>query len=676
MKSDIPQTASHQQLIDMLGLEWTAPKEVQTKRGPRIVLNAEPNEAFYNAWRNENQMLRDLGLSLSRDLYKDPSGNTWRVTWWQELDPAVLAQRNNNLTMSRAASSDFDPPRPPGLNYYPFQRAGIQFCLDKPGALIGDDMGLGKTIQCIGLINCDETIQRVLIVTKASLKDNWKAELEKWLVRPMNVEIAKGQYWPKHANCVVINYDILSKHYHALRAQQWDLCALDEAQNIRNWRTVRAKNIIGYKPSKKKLEQGETPMDRLPARRRLALSGTPIENHIEDLWSTLNFLDPDKWGSFYGYAKKYCGATSNGYGMETTGASALDKLQTILRSTLMIRRLKSQVLTELPPKTRSVVSMSTEGLEHVIAAEQEAYEQYEEEIEDAQVQIELARADDNPDAFRETIKRLQGARFAFTEIARIRHETAVAKVPRMIEMLKEEMEDCSKVLFFAHHGDVIGPIAAEFPGSVTITGSTPAGDRQGICNRFQQDPACRNFFGSIRACGEGLNLQAANLVIFGEEDWVPSKISQCEDRAHRIGSKGNVLVKHYILPGTIDSKMIKTWLTKQEVIEQALDIEPTAAAEPVVAPYQPVGKRKELLDEGLLITSSQRAAILYCLQTLSQMCDGARSIDGMGFSKIDVRIGKDLAMRGYLTPGQAAMGRRICRKYVRQLGREAVEAMG
>lgn len=661
--------------IDLAKLTtWSAPKEVQTKRGPRILRKATPDENFWQVWRLHQQMLRGLGLSVSKDL----QSGAWQVLWWQELDPAVLAARNNNLAMSRAASTEFNPSRPEGLNYYPFQRAGIQFCLDKAGALIGDDMGLGKTIQAIGLINCDDSIKRVLVVTKASLKTNWQRELSKWLVRPFKIDIAEGQYWPRQAECVVINYDVLSKHHHALRAEPWDLVILDESANIRNRKTLRAKSIIGYYPSKPKQEKGEKVIERIPARRRLALSGTPIENHVEDLWATLNFLDPDKWGSFYGYAKKYCGMTWNGYGVDTSGAGSLDKLQTILRSTIMIRRLKSQVLTELPPKTRTIVELSTEGLEHVIAAESEAYREFEEDLEDAQVQIELARADENPDAFKAAVERLRSAKFAFTEIARIRHQTAVAKMPRMIEMLKEEIEDLghAKILVFFHHHDVGDPMAAAFPRSVMISGSTPAGERQAICDQFQQDPKCGPFFGSIRACGEGLTLTAANLVIFAEEDWVPSKISQCEDRAHRIGSKGNVLVKHYLLPGTIDAKMIKTTIAKQEVIDQALDIEPEATAEPVFTPYQPVGKRKELLEEGLLITSAQRAAILYCLQSLAQVCDGAFKRDECGFNGVDARIGHSLANQGMLSPGQAALGRRICRKYVRQLGEEAVKAMG
>jgi len=545
------------------------------------------------------------------------------------------------------------------------------------GCYIADEMGLGKTLQAIGVINCIPEIRRVLVVTKASLKENWRRELEKWLVDKLTIGIAEAQYWPRNADVVIINYDVLTKHTHSLRAAEWDLVILDESANIKNRTTKRAMAVIGYVPTKKAQAAGEQIIPPLPAKRRIALSGTPIENRPEEIWSTLFFLDPKRWRSFWSFAKRYCAMNQDSGHLDTSGASNLEELQRILRETCMIRRLKKDVLKELPPKTRGVVEMNTEGMEEIIEQDRKAYQRHEQALIAAQAELEVARASDSDTAFKEAVKKMASTHVAFTEIAKVRHDTAVAKVPAMIPMLQDELEECSKILVFGHHRDVLEPLHKAFPGSVLITGETPPEERQGICDRFQTDPKCRQFFGSIRACGEGLTLTAANLVVFAEQDWAPGKMSQAEDRAHRIGQKDNVLVKHYVIPGTMDAKMIKTTIEKQEIIEAALDIDPGAwAAEPVFAPAKPLGKRTEIQEEGLLMTSTEIAAAHNGLRQLALYCDGAQALDGAGFSKVDTTIGHQLAARGNLTPGQAALGRRLCVRYQRQLSPEVLKAMG
>lgn len=524
------------------------------------------------------------------------------------------------------------------------------------------------------MINCMPEIKRVLTFTKATLKRNWQREMERWLVRKMRVGIAEGQRWPREADVVIMNYDIAGKHYHKLREKPWDLVILDESQYVKNRRTQRAKAIIGYVPSDREMEEGEKLIPPIPGLRRIALSGTPFDNCPEEMWTTLYYLDPDRWSSYWGYVRRYCGWTRENHNVK--GATNIEELQRILRSTIMVRRLKSQVLTELPPKTRMVVEMDTTGLEHVIARDQGMFVRFEKDLEDAQVKLELARVEENDNAYKEAVANLRDAKFAFTEISRIRHETAVAKVPALIELLKDEVEDAGKVLVFGHHRDVLEPLHAAFPRSVLITGSTPPGDRQAICDRFQKDPRCNAFFGSIRACGEGLTLTAAKVVCFVEEDWSPAKTDQAESRAHRIGQKDNVLVKHFVLPGTIDARMIKTNLSKQDIIDRALNDDPgEVASEPVFVPHEPIGKRKELIQESLLLTSSQMRAIHEGVRMLSLVCDGARELDGNGYNKFDARLGHELARQSSLTPGQAALARRVLRKYSKQIGEELMKAM-
>lgn len=662
-------------------LPWSNPREVPHLR--KTVRNAEPTDVFRALWRQNEAELRAAGVGWSE--WPRGSGK-WQVSWWQALDSQELERREASARLSRAAASDFDAPHPPGLEFYPFQRAGIEYALSRSGCLIGDDCGLGKTVQAIGVINCDTTIQRVLLVTKASLKNNWRREAARWLTRPMRIGIATGSNFPDR-QIVVINYDLLWRYRIAIRGIQWDLVVLDECQTICNPDTQRARAIIGYRPSKKSGEQELVP---IMARRRLALSGTPFENRVSDLWPILFFLDPEAWRSKWGFYKRYCGARQTQFAKwnpekcekevktvwDTSGASNLEELNIMLRSRYMVRRLKKDVLSELPAKTRCIVELDSD---QDVSAEAAIMDSHISALEEVEAGIELARAEEDSETFKARVRAMRAKQaVAFEALARARQESAVKKIPAAISVLQDEIESAGvKILVGAHHLQVLHELHAAFPGSVLVTGETPSDQRQAICDQFQSDPNCGPFFGSIRACGEGLNLFAAKIVWLFEIDWVPSKMVQFEDRAHRIGQRDAVLVKYGVVPGSIDARMLPVAIAKQEIIDSCLDSDlPDAMFEPIAAPdHEPLAKRREIAEEALLITSQQQAAIHAGLRALAGVCDGAQVIDGHGFNKIDALIGHELAALESLTPRQAALGRRLCRKYVKQLGTDLIGRM-
>lgn len=669
-------------MIDIEALaKWGKVKEVNTKLGPRLLRTARPDETFWTAWNANQKELRAAGISLSRDLDDE---SKWRVCHWAHLPPEVIAEREKRVELSKVTNADIFIPKPDGLEYLPFQRGGIQYCLNvfgqanDAGVLIGDEMGLGKTIQAIGVINAIPDISRVLVICPLTLKGNWERELKKWLVRPMTIGHANSEFFPRTDVCI-IHYNVLHKFPTRL-ANYWDLMIVDEGHRIKNAKARQTKCVVGYKPTRKESAAGMAPTSGIPAKRKLILSGTPFENRPAELWPIVSYVAPNLFSSRSAFEKRYCGAGSNGYGWDNSGATDLEELGERLRSQCMIRRLKKDVMKELPPKTRQVVEMDTDGLEHVIQREKSVWTQHEDDLEDAQVAIELAKASDSEDLFKHAVSNLrQKTTLIFTEIARVRHETAVAKLPNMVEMLQEELEQVNKIVVFAHHRDVLEGAARHFPGEcVLIHGETPQEERDGLVQRFQKDPKCRLFFGSIRATGEGITLTAASTVIFFENDWTASKMAQCSDRCHRIGQKDNVLVKYYILPGTIDAHMITTWIHKEELLEQALDSEREQIAEEasLVPKAQPLSSRRELEIASTAITEAQRWAILASIKTLSRACDGARQIDGQGFNKIDVRIGKSLAEQSSLSPRQAALGQKLLRRYARQLGEDALEKCG
>ena len=226
-----------------------------------------------------------------------------------------------------------------------------------------------------------------------------------------------------------------------------------------------------------------------------------------------------------------------------------------------------------------------------------------------------------------------------------------------------------KVVVFAHHHDVVDGLMEHFgDAAVRLTGRDSQEQKQAAVDRFQTDPDCKVFVGSIQAAGVGLTLTAASNVVFAELDWVPANVTQAEDRCHRIGQNENVLVQHLVVDGSIDARMAQVLVEKQELADKALDNETRV---PVV-PSAPKTSRPKNYPKA---TEEQREACVQGLRIIAGMCDGAHELDGVGFNKIDTRMGKELAQRSFsrsLTDGEVWLARRILPKYHRQIGADLV----
>lgn len=600
----------------------------------------------------------------------------------QKEREARQAQQEATLAASRAAASTADIPHPDGYDYLPYQKAGIEFAravTGGRGVLFGDEMGLGKTIQAIGIINADESIKRVLAICPASLRLNWQRELQRWLVRPLRSAIASSTLWPHGFDVVIINYDILTKQAKNL-AQDWDLVIIDEAHYCKNPDAKRTQMVCGRAAKK----NGEEGLPGLKARIRIALTGTPIPNRPIEGWSIFHYLAPDVFPKFWYYAKDFCAAHNNGYGWDFTGASNLDKLQTKLRGSIMVRRKKCDVLTELPPKQRQLVELSRNGAAGAIDAENEAWSRKEDHIARLRAAAELAKAD-SVEQYNAAVAELRtAARVAFEEISELRHRTALAKVPHVIEHIQTSLEEEGhKLVVFAHHRDVIAKIlkALKEAGvtAVSITGDTPMEDRQRAVDRFQSDDSVRVFVGNIQAAGVGITLTAASHVIFAELDWVPGNVTQAEDRCHRIGQHDSVLVQHLVLDGSLDSKMAKTLIEKQFVIDAALDTEKPAMAQEAETPDMPAthGLSRTAIEIQAPAMSAEKVAAAHrALQMLAAMdMDHARFENGVGFNKADSIIGHSLASRAILSQKQAVLAAKLANKYRRQLPSELLATL-
>ena len=263
---------------------------------------------------------------------------------------AVLAKHLDAVDASMAPAATLSVPAPAGRSYLPYQLAGIAYALKSKGCLIGDEMGLGKTIQALGVINALPETKRVLVICPASLRLNWAREAGKWLVDSFKTTvITNGETLDLQApgaQLVVINYDRLSKRPELLEVD-WDVMIIDEVHYAKNPKAKRSQNV--YALAKK-------------AKRVLALTGTPILNRPIELHPILAMVDSANWGSFWSFAKRYCAAHQEwipgvGQVWNMTGSSNLDELQEKLRATCMVRRLKADVLTELPAKRRALVPL-------------------------------------------------------------------------------------------------------------------------------------------------------------------------------------------------------------------------------------------------------------------------------------------------------------------------------
>ena len=614
---------------------------------------------------------------IAAQLSKDPGELAANLTAERE---AKHARDLASIEASRAIDAAIDIPAPAGCAYDPYQLAGIAYAMSRPGVLVGDEMGLGKTIEALGIINADPTIENVLIVCPATPKLNWKREAKKWLVRPMTVEIANGAGFPVRANVVIVNYEQLGKFRAAIDARAWDLIVCDECHYLKNPNAQRTANVFGKFEKDKNTGAWVQTIKPIAARRRVFLTGTPFLNRPIELWPLLKALDPQGLGkNKMAFAKRYCAAYQSGYGWDFTGASNLPELQAKLRASIMIRRLKKDVLKELPAKRRQIVVIAPEGREAIAAVKREnaAEAAAEKRLEALRVAVELSKASEDPADYRRAVEALEeAAKVAFEEISRVRHEVAVAKIPQLIEHLENCIENQGKVVTMVWHHDVANALKAHFgDASVMVTGETAQGSRMAEVDAFQTDPRKTLFIGSIKAAGVAITLTAASLVVFGELWVVPGDMTQAEDRVHRRGQNESVLVQHLVLDGSYDQRASEILVEKQANLDAALDNQERLPDVAIVAP--PADKagseatrtvtQAQVAEEAVKISPEAVVAVHAALRALAGICDGAASLDDMGFNRMDTRIGKSLAMQDQLSRKQAVLGRKIVSKYHRQL---------
>lgn len=505
----------------------------------------------------------------------------------------LLLRADQVLASSRAMSAV--PIEVPGLwdgaVLRPFQHAGVRFLVDNGKVLLADDMGTGKTLQALAAAAVTGAWP-MLVVCPAIVKLNWAREALTWFPG-RSVSVLSGKPGAKSraqsvrvrgetktlssdgtGDVVIINYDILGAWIRVLSALEWGVIVCDEAHYLKTGTAARTKAVrllaTGWDTSaKKKAGNG--------IERRWLLTGTPILNRPIELVSVLTILDRLRdFGGFKGFTTRYCQASHNGFGMDYSGASNLHELNTKLRLGIMIRRTKSEVLTELPGKSRVVLTVELENRREYQKAE-------------ADVSAWVGETSAKEGKFLDGLVSLDPEARAKAIAERIRDRTAIAaraeslvrftalkqlaamgKLKAAMTWVEDFLETGRKLVIFAYHKEVVAHFAQAL-GAPSITGDTSAQEREDAVMRFQTQPECRILVCNIRAGGVGITLTAASDVLFVEQDWNPGVQEQAEDRVYRMGQTEPCTAWYLLGQESIDEDIYDLIEQKREVVIAGTD---------------------------------------------------------------------------------------------------------
>lgn len=423
---------------------------------------------------------------------------------------------------------------------HPYQKEGVRMIEQFNGrALLADEMGLGKTIQSISWLTIHPEISPALIVVPATLKTNWQREFEKWAGISAYVLYGKNNDAAyKNEKYVIVNYDILEAHQVKLIEMNFQALILDECHYLKNKSAKRTKAL-------KEIAKNIPNI--------IAMSGTPITNRPIEFFSTLNILRPDVWASEWSYAQKFCGASHNGFGWDFKGSSNTEELHEQLKEYAMIRRLKKDVLTDLPPKQRAFVPMELSN--------RKTYDYAEAEL------IEWIKGEWGEEA----AARARSAE-QIVRIEKLKQLAVNGKMSAITEWIDNFLESGEKLILCVTHHETSDILFKKYKDiSVKLDGRDSAEEKQKAVDMFQNSPGVKIFIGGLKAAGVGITLTAASNVAFIELGWTPGEHNQFEDRAHRIGQTDSVNIWYLVAEKTIEEEIVVLLDEKRKVLDSILD---------------------------------------------------------------------------------------------------------
>jgi non-specific serine/threonine protein kinase len=542
-------------------------------RGQWIEVDRERLAQALDHWKAIERQARDGGISFFAGMRLLSGANSIgdatqalpdATREWSGIVPGqwldkVLSELRNPESLQNDAPSDLH------AQLRPYQRIGMAWLSFLTrlglGACLADDMGLGKTIQVLALLlhirrdrlSGAAALPPSLLVVPASLIANWKSEighfapsLSVFIAHPSEADARlQDEAAVADRDLVITTYGMLSR-LEWLRRRSWNLAVLDEAQAIKNSGARQTRNA-----------------KELKAAARIALTGTPVENRLSDLWSLFDFLNPGLLGSakaFASFAKNLADQEHNPYG----------PLRSLVRP-YILRRLKTDksIIADLPDKTEVKAFC---GLSKKQAA---LYEQSVRELAENLKTVDGIQRKGIVLAFLMRLKQICNHPSQWLGDGEYdpRHS---GKFDRLREICEELAERQEKALIFTQFREITSPLAEFLEGifarpGLVLHGQTPVGKRHELVESFQQEDGPPFFVLSLKAGGTGLNLTAASHVIHFDRWWNPAVENQATDRAFRIGQKKNVLVHKFICRGTVEDKIDELMAQKSGLARDLLD---------------------------------------------------------------------------------------------------------
>jgi SWI/SNF-related matrix-associated actin-dependent regulator 1 of chromatin subfamily A len=491
------------------------------------------------------------------------------------------------------------------VSLYPFQEDGLKHLIRHPKCILADEMGLGKTFQALAAVEAANAYPCV-IIAPSSNKDTWALkEIPKALphrlvlIADKNTPIRNNNLFAL-ADIIVTNYEqlvgyrttdsgkrsshtdhtkrkvVLSDLTKKLQSMPIQSVILDEAHKIKNMSSSTTRSVLSllFNPD-------GTPRN-IPY--RYVLTGTPCVNRPAELAPYLRFLGYlPHFGGHWEFLKRYCGLRKGKYGIEAKAATNSVELNQRLRQLCYIRRLKKDVLKELPPKSRTTLSVEIDNRKEYDKAKDELIDWVQERVASDRVflqSIATLSTEAQAEAIHERkISKAEAARRAETivRISALRAVASEGKLKAGIAWIKEFLESNDKLVVFAIHKKVIDGLLKAFPDAARITSDDPSTERYNNVQRFQTDSACKLIVCALGTSagsspgGVGHTLTSASNVLFLELGWNPALHDQAEDRCHRIGQTDNVTCHYFIGKQTIDEMLVEIIEGKRAILRQVSD---------------------------------------------------------------------------------------------------------
>jgi hypothetical protein len=462
------------------------------------------------------------------------------------------------------------------IELLPYQLDGIAFAMGNGRAVLADDMGLGKTIQGIGaaeLLAREAGISKVLVICPASVKSQWRLEIMRFSDRSQQLLLGSAReraaQYDRPCFFTICNYEQVLRDLLAIERVKWDFIILDEGQRIKNWETKTSRVIKALK----------SPF-------ALVLSGTPLENRLDELYSVVEFIDDRRLGPAFHFYNRYRIVDEKG---KVLGYKNLDELRERLKPVLL-RRTRKMVMSELPPRATEIrrIPPTDEQLmlhNHNMRIVQKIIcKKYISEMDLLRLQKALL------------ICRMAANSTFLVNKVPPGYSSKLVEFENLIDQLIEE-ED-RKIVLFSEWTTMLGLIEPLLKkrraGYVRLDGSIPQKKRQGLIHEFQRDPDCKLFI-TTNAGAIGLNLQAANTVINVDLPWNPAVLEQRISRVHRMGQKRPVQAFFLVTEETLEEKLLSTLSAKHELALAALDPDSKVKTVDLASGMEELKRRLEIL---------------------------------------------------------------------------------